>query len=75
VIADISTADVMTVAAPVIVLGLTRILLMMQRTPSQKLPPPAKIGLPSGRLAPPSAVHAALASGKARRRWLFGRKR
>jgi hypothetical protein len=68
VIADISTADVMTVAAPVIVLGLTRILLMAQRAPKPKLPSPASIGLPSGQKAPPSAVHVALGGGR-KRRW------
>jgi hypothetical protein len=71
VIADVSTADVMTVAAPFIVLGFTRILLMAQRAPKPKLPAPGSIGLPSGRLATPAAVHAALSGGKPRRRRLF----
>lgn len=37
----------------------------------QKLPHPAKIGLPSGGLASPAAVHAALGGSAARPWWRF----
>lgn len=62
-------ADVIAVGVPAIIaLSIVRILLMMQPAPGKKLPPPSKIGLPSGRLAPPSAVHVAL-GGRGKRRW------
>jgi hypothetical protein len=51
---------VMIAAPAVIALAIVRIVLMAQPAPGTRLPPPSKIGLPSGRLAPPSQVHAAL---------------
>jgi hypothetical protein len=45
--------------------------LMVRRPPGAKLPRPAKIGLPSGGLASPAAVHAALMGRSARPWWKF----
>ena len=45
--------------------------LMLRRPPGVKLPHPAKIGLPSGGLASPAAVHAALMGRSARPWWKF----
>jgi hypothetical protein len=64
--------DAITVGAPaLIVLTLVRIALLVRRPPGLKLPHPSKIGLPSGGLASPAAVHAALGGGRrpAKRRW------
>jgi hypothetical protein len=60
--------DVIVVGVPAIIaLSIVRIVLMMQPAPGNKLPPAGNIGLPSGRLLPPSAVHVAAGGGK--RRW------
>ncbi len=63
--------DAITVGAPaLIVLTLVRIALLVRPPAGIKLPHPSKIGLPSGGLASPAAVHAALGGGpRARRRW------
>ena len=58
---------IMIAAPALLVLALVRIVLLTQPAPGTKLPHPSKIGLPSGRLAPPSHVHAAL-TGRRRRR-------
>jgi hypothetical protein len=59
---------IVVAASAVIALAIVRILLLAQSTGSPKLPPPSQIGLPSGRLAPPSQVHAALTGKRPRRR-------
>jgi len=63
-------ADAITVGAPaLIVLTLVRIALLVRPQAGRKLPHPSKIGLPSGGLASPAAVQAALGGGSAKRRW------
>ena len=57
---------ILIAASAVIALAFVRIVLLAQPAPGTKLPSPTKIGLPSGRLAPPSQVHAAL-TGRSRR--------
>jgi hypothetical protein len=59
---------IMVAAPAVIALAIVRIVLLAQPAPGTKLPPPSKIGLPSGQLAPPSQVHAALTGRRPRRR-------
>lgn len=58
-------------AAALAVLCVVRMALMLRRPPGVKLPHPAKIGLPSGGLASPAAVHAALMGRSARPWWKF----
>jgi hypothetical protein len=56
------------IAAPAaLVLAMVRIVLTAQPAPGTRLPHPSKIGLPSGGLALPSQVHAALTGRKHRR--------
>jgi hypothetical protein len=60
---------VIMVAAPAaIALAIVRIVLLAQPAPGTKLPSPSKIGLPSGQMAAPSDVHAALTGKRPRRR-------
>jgi hypothetical protein len=47
-------------AAAALVAFVLRIALIVRPAPGAKLPRPEKIGLPSGGLASPAAVHAAL---------------
>lgn len=58
----------MIAALAAFALAIVRIALLAQPAPGTRLPHPSTIGLPSGRLAPPSQVHAALTGRKHRRR-------
>ena len=57
-------------ATPALAMLVVRLLLVRPPVPSG-LPNPAKIGLPSGRLASPAAVHAVLGGGAVRPWWRF----
>jgi hypothetical protein len=58
-------------APAIVAVCLVRVILMLRPPPGVKLPPPSKIGLPSGGMASPAAAHAALMGRSARPWWKF----